>query len=300
MGGLSHAIRIREKRKGRSEKLAFVAILGSGALGGAVAHALARRERVDEVRLVDLEGTLGRGKALDILQSAPIDGFSTRITAVDAIEAAAGAAVVVLADSASNNVEHTGEAGLALLRRLVRFDAQAAIVCAGATQRELIARTVSELHVSPSRIVGSAPLALESALRALAGIAMDGSGPEVALRVVGVPPRSAVVGWEEGSVGGQPLSTYLPAHVIARLNARIPVLWPPGPYALGAACSRIVEALAKGSRRTWTCFVAMDAGPVRAAVAAMPVRLGQGGVRRVLEPALTRQERTLLENALEK
>jgi malate/lactate dehydrogenase len=100
-------------------------------------------------------------------------------------------------------------------------------------------------------------------------------------------------------VAGQPLSHDLPAHVIAGLNARIPVLWPPGPYALGAACARTVEAIAAGSRRRFTCFVAMDAGPLRAAVTAMPVELNREGVRRILQPALTRQERTLLENAIE-
>lgn len=280
-------------------RMSFVAVVGSGALGGAVAHALALRDRVDEVRLIDAEGSIARGKALDILQSAPLDGFSTRVTAGDSIEAAAGAAVVVIADAASTSAEHSGEPGLAMVRRLVAVEAGAPIVCAGATQRELIGRAVTELRVPISRIVGSAPLALESALRALAGVAMDGSGVEVALRVVGVPPRSAVVGWEEASVGGQPLTTHVPAHVIAGLTARIPGLWPPGPYALGAACSRIVEALANGSRRAMTCFVAMDAGPVRAAVTAMPVQLRQGAVMRVLTPALTRQERTLLENALE-
>jgi malate/lactate dehydrogenase len=88
--------------------------------------------------------------------------------------------------------------------------------------------------------------------------------------------------------------------VIAGLSARIPGLWPPGPYALGAAAARIVEALANGTRRRFTCFVAMEAGPVRAAVTAMPVELEMGAVRRILQPALTRQERTMLENALEK
>jgi malate/lactate dehydrogenase len=43
----------------------------------------------------------------------------------------------------------------------------------------------------------------------------------------------------------------------------------------------------------------MASGPVRAAVGSMPVELGPAGVVRVLEPALTRQERTALENALD-
>ena len=288
-----------KKRAKEKERLAVIAILGSGALGATVAHALALRDRIDEVRLIDDGGTIARGKALDILQSSPIDRFSTRVTAADAIEAAAGASVVVVADTASGNVEHAGEPGLAVLRRLAAVERRAPIVCAGAMQRELIGRAVTELRLDTSRIVGSAPLALESALRAMAGLAVDGTGTEVALRLVGVPPNDAVIGWEEGSIGGQPLSAHLPPHIISGLNARIPGLWPPGPYALGAAAARIAEALVAGSRRTFSCFVAMDAGPVRAAVAAMPVQLQQGGVRRVLEPALTRQERTRLDNALE-
>jgi malate dehydrogenase len=277
----------------------FVAIIGAGTLGGAVAQALAAGDRVPEVRLIDSDGAIARGKALDITQSAAIDGFATRVASADAIESAAGASVVVLADAAAGSAEHTGEAGLALLQRLIAIGDRAPVVCAGAQQRELIARAVTELRLPPSRIIGSAPMALESALRALAAVAMDGSSVEISLRLVGVPPRAAVVAWEASAVAGQPLSRELPPHVIAGLNARIPVLWPPGPYALGAASARIAEAIAAGSRRRFTCFVAMDAGPIRAAVTAMPVELNREGVGRILQPALTRQERTLLDNAIE-
>jgi hypothetical protein len=204
-----------------------------------------------------------------------------------------------VADNAVDNAEYAGDPGLAAVRRIAAIEARAPIVCAGASQRPLIGKAVTELRLRTDRIVGSAPFALESALRALAGLALDGTGAEVALRIVGVPPGAAVVGWEEGSVGGQPLSAHLPAHTLAGLSARIPGLWPPGPFALGAAGARVVEALAAGSRRTYSCFVAIDAGPVRAAVASMPLQFQQGSVKRVLEPALTRLERTRLENALE-
>ena len=277
----------------------FVAVLGCGPLAGALAHALAVRDRVPEVRLVDPAEAVARGKALDITQSAPVDAFSTRVTSAGALEAAAGAAVLVVADAA-DGAEHRGEAGLSLLRRLHAIDTETPILCAGAEGRELIARGVTELRIPPSRILGSAPLALESALRALAGIAMDRTGAEIGLRVVGVPPDSAVVAWEGAGAGGEPLTAQLPAHVLSGLTGRIRGLWPPGPYALGAAGARVAEALVNGARRRFTCFVAMHAGPVRAAVTAMPVELEVGGVRRILEPALTRQERTRLENALER
>ena len=90
------------------------------------------------------------------------------------------------------------------------------------------------------------------------------------------------------------ISAHLAPHEIAALNARLPGLWPPGPYALASAAARVVEAIANGSRRRFSCFVSLP----RQTVAAMPVELGEDGVRRVLEPALTRQERTRLENAI--
>ena len=160
----------------------------------------------------------------------------------------------------------------------------------------MIARGVSELHIPRSRILGSAPYALESAVRALAGLAIDSSGVEISLRVVGVPPHAAVVAWEEASAFGQPIAAHLAAHQIAALNARLPGLWPPAPYALATAAARVVEAIATGSRRRFSCFVSLP----RQSVVAMPVELGEDGVRRVLEPALTRQERTRLENAIER
>ena len=128
-------------------------------------------------------------------------------------------------------------------------------------QRDLIAKAVTELHLPRGLVLGSAPFALESALRAMAGLTIDGSGVEVCLRVVGVPPQAAVVAWEEATAYGQPLSSQMPPHGIAGLTARIPGLWPPGPFALAAAAARVVEAIALGSRRRFSCFVATEAGP---------------------------------------
>jgi hypothetical protein len=105
-----------------------------------------------------------------------------------------------------------------------------------------------------------------------------------------------VVAWEEATAFGQPLNTVLAPHRIAALSARLPRLWPPGPIALASAAARVVEALANGSRRRFSCFVAMAEGSITR-VLAMPVELGPGGVVRVLRPALTRQEQTRLDNA---
>jgi malate dehydrogenase len=278
----------------------FIAVVGGGPLGGALAHKLATRGRVAEIRLIDAAGDVARGKALDILQASPVERFSTRVTTADSIHAAAGAHAIVVADAAGGQGEHTGEAALSLLRQLVAIADAAPLVLAGAGHRELIGRAVSELHVPRSRVLGTAPVALESAVRALAGLALDASGVEIQLRVFGVPPRAAVVAWEEATAFGQPITRQLGAHQIAALAARIPGLWPPGPYALASAAARVVEGIANGSRRRFSCFVALDRGPRRDAVGAMPVEIGPGGIVRVLEPVLSAQERTLLENGIEK
>lgn len=276
--------------------MAFVAIIGAGPLGGSLAHKLAARDRVAEVRLIDSDVASADGMALDIVHSAPLEGFSTRVTASGSLLSAAGADAIVIADMALGKGEHEGEAGLALLRQILQIDSSPPIVCAGASQRGLIARATTELHVPQSRMVGSAPVALESALRALAALMLDGSGVEVGLRIVGVPPRGAVVAWEEATAFGQPISSQLPPHALIALSSRIPGLWPPGPYALASAAARVVEGVVNGARGRFSCFVSLGRGRV----GAVPVSVGPDGVRRVHEPVLTRQERTLFESALEK
>jgi malate dehydrogenase len=275
--------------------MSFIAIIGAGPIGGHLAHKLAQRGRIREIRLIDPAGGVAEGKALDILQSSPIEGFSARLTGSDRIDAAAGADAIAIADAASGQEEHGGEAALALVKRLTAIEMDAPIVFAGASQRDAMAKASGELGLPAARIVGSAPFALESALRALAGVVLDGTGTEITLRVLGVPPRSAVVAWEEATAHAQPIASEVAPHHIAALSARIPGLWPPGPYALGSAAARIVEAIVVGSRRRYSCFVPVRAG----SVIAMPVELGAAGVTRIVEPALTRQERTLLENAMQ-
>ena len=280
--------------------VAFVAVIGAGPIGGALAQKLALRDRIGEIRLIDPHPGIAQGKALDILQSSPVEAFSTRLVAAQSLHSAAGANAIVLADAGATGSEHADEPGLALLRQIVAFEKSAPLVLAGAGQGRLMAVAVSELHVIRSRVVGTAPAALESALRTLTGLALDSSGAEVQVRLVGTPPDGVVVGWEEATASALPLRAQLPPHAIRALDGRIPKLWPPGPLALASAAARGVEAIVNGSRRRFTCFVSLEAGPTRNAVAAMPAELGARGVLRILEPALTRLERTQMESAIER
>ena len=95
-------------------RMSHIAIIGAGPIGGALAHKLAARSRVGEIRLIDSSGRVAKGKALDILQSGPVEGFSTRVTGDDSLHAAAGADVIVICDSAAGDGEYSGDAALAM------------------------------------------------------------------------------------------------------------------------------------------------------------------------------------------
>src|SRR6185437_10826768 len=216
----------------------FVAIIGAGALGGALADALARRSRAGEVRLIDPEGRVAEGKALDILQSSPVEHFSAAVTAANSLAAAAGADAIVLADFV-NGGEIAGEAGLTTVRQLAKFDTSAPLLFAGGRQRELMQRAIVELHVAPTRVLGSAPLALESAVRAIVAALVDASPADLAIGVAGVPPKDAVIGWDAATAFNQPIAATLAPHHLASISSRVPALWPPAPYALAAAAARV-------------------------------------------------------------
>lgn len=278
--------------------MSTIAIIGAGPLGGALARTLAGRARVAEVRLIDPEGRVAEGKALDILQSSPVEPFNTRVTAATTYAAAAGADTIVLADLVSGG-EIGGESGLALLRQLGRLEMTAPFLFAGGLQRELMTRAITELHLAPARLVGSAPLALESAVRAVTAALMDASPADLSIGVAGVPPRDAVIGWDAATAFNRPIAEVLAPHHLSQLTSRLPALWPPQPYTLASAASRVAEALIEGSRRRYTCFAAIDVtGTGRDMIAAVPVEIVKGGVGQALEPALSRHERTAFENGL--
>jgi malate dehydrogenase len=278
--------------------MSTIAIIGAGPLGGALARTLAGRARVGEVRLIDPEGRVAEGKALDILQSSPVEPFNTRVTAATTYAAAAGADTIALADLVSGG-EIGGETGLALLRQLGRMETTAPFLFAGGLQRELMSRAITELHFAPRRLLGSAPLALESAVRAVTAAIMDASPADLSIGVAGVPPRDAVIGWDSATAFNRPIAEVLAPHHLSQLTSRLPALWPPQPYTLASAGARVAEALVEGSRRRYTCFAAIDVmGTGRDMIAAVPIEIVRGGVGRTLEPALSRHERTAFENGL--
>src|SRR5579871_1017984 len=129
-----------------------IVVLGAGELGGLIAHALARREVARDVCIVDDNGRAAAGKALDIMQAAPVEGFASTVVGTSDVSAVSHAAAVVIADAMGGG-EWQGDAALALVKRVSGLPRGFPIVCAGASQRSLVETAVRELHLERSRLI---------------------------------------------------------------------------------------------------------------------------------------------------
>lgn len=275
-----------------------VGIIGAGELGGAVAHLLARRDLARTVTLVDETGRIAAGKALDIAQAAPVEGFATQLSGSTDVATVAGADVIVLAEAVKGG-EWQGDAGLQLLQQLATSAPRAVILCAGGQARDLVERGVRELKVHRHRLFGTAPEALAAGVRALVALHVNGSPMDVALSVLGAPPHHAVVAWEDATIGGFALTRQLGEPIRRQIAARVPALWPPGPHALAAAAAKAIAGVAGRGRQMVSCFVGPDtASGTRTRATALPVRLDRSGIAGVVMPALSVVERVALDNAM--
>src|SRR6188508_2716544 len=238
---------------------------------------------VNRIIIVDDLANVAAGKALDVAQSAPVDGYHTVMSGSADVAAVVGAVAVVIADGAANpSTEWKDEGGLALVRRVAGLNQLAPIVCAGATQASLVERGVNELGISRMRLFGSAPEALRSAITAIVSLEAGAAPQDISLSVLGRAPQQIIVPWDEVSIAGRTATEVLSAAQLARLDARIARLWPPGPYALGAAARMVRTALTRAPRvHTALVAVGRDEGsPGRSAM--MPVVLQPNGLRSLI------------------
>jgi malate dehydrogenase len=280
--------------------MATVAIIGAGDLGGATAQALAARDCVGRIVLVDPAPAAAAGKALDIQQSGAILGVHTVLTGTGDLDRAVGCAVCIVADRfGGNQAEWQGDEGLSLLARLTPNLADTPIVFAGVNQAELLSRAARELHLPRTRLIGSCPEAMAASVTAILAMEAGCSPGEIGLAILGAPPDGFVVPWSEAAIGGYALDRVLDQVQLARIEARTARLWPPGPYTLGAAAAHVAAAVLTSARRSASVLTALEGEfGVRGRVGALPVRLGATGIVHARVPVLNPRERVRLETAL--
>lgn len=272
-----------------------VSIIGAGPIGASVAHRLVQRSRVAAVQLIDSNAGVATGKALDIRQAGPVERFDVPLTADHDELAAVSSPVIVIADDSTSG-PWEGERGLALVQRLVRAGTAATFVFAAPSHVWLMEKAYSEIHVSADRLVGTAPSAVVSSVRALAGLELEVAS--VQLTVAGRPP-ALVIGWAAATTDGTLLTDRIPAHRLAAISRALPKLWPPAPYTIGSATAEVVDGLMCGARRLLPALTVIDGElGVRGRAVMLPLEVGRGRVIRHVMPSLSAQEMTEMTTGL--
>jgi malate/lactate dehydrogenase len=186
-----------------------------------------------------------------------------------------------------------------MMTRLKGFLGDVPVVFAGASHSELILSSVREGGFDRRRVIGSAPEALAAAAKAMVALEAGCSPSEVALSVLGAPPSDLIVPWSDASIRGYALERVLTQAQVRRVEARVARLWPPGPHALGAAATRVVEALVTSARRA-PSVLALLGGEfgARDKVGVVSCSLAPDGIAEIRVPTLNTRERVQVESAL--
>ncbi len=265
--------------------------------------------------LLDVVPGLPQGKALDILESAPLIGFNSGITGSNDYQDTAGSDVVVISSGSGRKPGTSRD-------ELLKTNAQIVSQVIGSVIKHspdcilvmvtnpVDAMTYLALKTSgfPSRRVLGLSGVLDGA-RLCSFIATELNVPveDVSAYVLGEHGSHMVVIPRLAKVGGKSITSLLPPEAINRLvertvngGAEIVGLLKTGSafYAPSAAAARMVEAIIQDQKRVLPCAVYLDGEyGIRDAVIGVPVKLGKGGVEEIVEFELTGEEKAALVNS---
>ena len=274
-----------------------IAILGAGELGATLARRVAEAEVSRRVVLVDADEGRARGKALDLLQSGPVEGYDTCIEGQGGLAAADAPDVVVVADP-PELLDASAEAARIYGRGLVPLVGKGLLIVAGRFGPSIVEAAV-EKGLPRERVLGTAPLAWAGALRRKLADELRVRAAEVSLTVLGLPPAHLILPQHAAMVGGvsvDAISAVASRRALESVRRRRL-----GPVALAAAASHVLVALAGRSRAQVPVYVRLNGEYGHRGVAlATPVQMGAGRIESVVEVPLEPVDRVALDNAAER
>lgn len=268
-----------------------VAILGAGELGATLARLLADREAAGRVVLVDGDVGRARGKALDLMQSGPVECSDTQLVGVATLADAGPCEAIVVA-------EPLGATPAEWLGQVLPNLGGASLVWAAVRADDAIAASV-RAGVARERVLGSAALAYHAALRRLLAAELTLSPLAIDVALLGRLPEHAVVPRGSARAGGldvDALATPARRRALEALRRHTP-----GPVALATAAAAVLDALSSTAVRVLPLTLLLDGeyGLRRVALTA-PARLAAGRLLGALEVALDPVDRVALESAAQR
>jgi len=295
---------------------AKVSIVGAGNVGHTAAQWIVSH-RLADVVLVDVVEGMPQGKALDMSQAGPIEGFDVTITGSNSYDDTAGSDVVVIVAGVARKPGMTREdllnvnAGIvtSVTKEVARRSPRAVLLVVTNPLDVMVYLAYQASGFPPERVMGQSGALDSTRFRTFIARELGVSVQDVSAMVIGAHSDTHMVPLASfASVGSIPLRHLLPPDRIQALvertrkgGAEIVALLKTGSafFAPGAAIAQMVEAILLDRKRLigLSAYLTGQYG-VRDLFVGVPALLGAGGVERIYEVPLDPAERAAFDEAV--
>ena len=284
-----------------------ITVIGAGNVGASLAQRLIERDFADIVMLDIVEG-LPQGKALDILESAPIMNFAHGIIGTNRYEDTADSKIVVVTSGIARKPGMTREelikinAGIvADVVRRAAYHSPNCILITVANPVDALTYLAHKISGFPrTRVFGLSGVLDSARLATFISEELKVPVSDVSCYVLGEHGQNMVVLPRLAEVKGEPITKLLRKGVIEHLvqrtvngGAEIVSLLKTASafYAPSASITKMVLALAKNSGDIMPCATYLEGEyGLREVVMGVPVRLGRDGISEIIELKFTPEE----------
>jgi malate dehydrogenase len=287
-----------------------ITVVGAGNVGATTAQRIAEKHLAQRVVMVDVAEGIPQGKALDQLQSGPIEGFDSFVVGTNDYAETAGSDVVVITAGIARKPGMSRDDLLATNAGIVRQVSEEvkarspnAILVIVSNPLDVMCYVAKKVTGFPrERVIGMAGVLDTARYRAFLAEALDVSVRDIQAMVLGGHGDTMVPLISYTTVSGIPVTQLLDRAkldaVVARTRnggAEIVKHLKTGSayYAPSAAAVEMVEAIVRDQKRVLPCAAWLEGEyGMRDLFLGVPCKLGRRGLEKIYEVELTAAERT--------
>ncbi len=291
-----------------------VTVVGAGNVGANCALRIADKELADVV-LVDIMEGIPQGKALDIQQSGPVQGYDVRITGANDYEPTAGSDIVVITAGFPRKPGMSRDDLLLANYEIVKTAAENAMKHSPNAILILVTNPLDAMcwaawkvtGLPKHRIIGMAGVLDTARFRTFLGEALGVSVTNINALVLGGHGDTMVPITRLTNVSGVPLSEMLDAETINKIvertqngGAEIVKYLKTGSayYAPSAATVEMVESILKDQKKVLPCAALLEGEyGVNGVFFGVPAKLGANGIEKIYEVQLTDSEKEQIQKS---
>ena len=289
---------------------ARVTVVGAGMVGATTAQYLAQRDIADIV-LVDIIENLPQGKALDLIESGPVLGYDTAITGANDYGPTANSDVVVITSGSPRKPGMSRDELLRVNMNIVRSVTEQVVPRSPDAVIVVVTNPLDAMcHVAlessgfpPARVLGQAGVLDSARFRAFVAMELEVSPKDVTAFVLGGHGDTMVPVPRLSTVAGIPIPELLPADRIEAIVERtrdgggeiVRLLGTSAYFAPAASTAEMIKAILLDQNRVLPASVRLTGQyGIDGLYVGVPIKLGAGGVKQVIEVTLTDEERQAL------